>query len=658
MIWINHEKFLGLLNKAAPLYIFKKHSWQNWDEFEELFGIPIRTAKYAGTDKRVQAEIDSWLKDLGSAAWARFPEGVELDIKESNSRDSFNVFNEKRKACNEELATLIDGHFETAKDTGSRAKAGSIIESTQDLITLDDETRVEFLINDELLPFLRNLGYPFAEDDVFIWNENHESTPKERLEIFKGVRELGYRVKREQVETELDVELEEGYIEPPTPPNEPQNVNFKKPHRHNASGAHLVNYREFVPLVAYTLNQDEEDLLKAIFDDPDGVKWDYKSFKASHRQLLEGLKQGYGAVSFDFDSPDAATMHKFYNNLHRFAVDKSTKEVFELNKILKSEAVKNFQEFRNKAKELFPNYRDTWLKTEWDQAWSTSQMGARYNEMMADIEDAPYWRLSAVLDDGTTLICRSLDGKVFRKDDAQTWRFLPPNHWKCRSDAEDVLEGYDGELSDLSDAIAADPDGWDNMQKSGHDVNWGDTGQVFSAAQSYLRRLDDPAPLDINILGFKDFGLQSSEKVKKAALPKWKRAETFQDRTGGLRMQTVQDLPVWADAKELKLQADEIAGLNQALSDPDELYWIDGNLPTLSFFKHYEGVSLKVTTQSVKVTRVEWLTQPDVERRGLLIHTPQEHVNFRNGIYRSKHIGLMYDTDNFSLDCEILFRLG
>ena len=66
----------------------------------------MRTAKVASSDPRVKREVDKWLKDLGSAGWARFPEGVEIDIKESNSRDSFNVFNEKRKACNEELATL------------------------------------------------------------------------------------------------------------------------------------------------------------------------------------------------------------------------------------------------------------------------------------------------------------------------------------------------------------------------------------------------------------------------------------------------------------------------------------------------------------------------------------------------------------------------
>src|SRR5690606_33064367 len=218
-----------------------------WDEFEERFSIPIRIAKYAGNDKRVKAEIDKWLKDLGSSSYARFPDGVEIDIKESSNRDSFNVFNEKRKACNEELATLFDGHFETAKDTGNLSKAEVIFEGTQDLITMDDETRVMYNVNDLILPLIQKLGYPIAEDDSFIWNDNVQLSPKERLEIFKGVKELGYRVKKEQIETELDVEIEEIENSPPPQKDEkPKNVlpNFEVPHTHDGCGAHLGTYRE------------------------------------------------------------------------------------------------------------------------------------------------------------------------------------------------------------------------------------------------------------------------------------------------------------------------------------------------------------------------------------------------------------------------------
>lgn len=518
MLWVNHEHSIGLLNKAIPLWIFKKHSWQNWDEFEEMFGIPMRTAKVASTDPRVKKEVDKWLKDLGSAGWARFPEGVEIDIKESNSRDSFNVFNEKRKACNEELANLFDGNSETAKDTGSRAKTGEIINGTQKLITMDDETFVMFFINDDVLPWLRGLGYPFDETDTCIWNDNEKLTPKERLEIFKGVKDLGYKIKKEQIETELDVEIvgEVSGGEPPQPIPQNRRTNFNTPHNHfsgcEAEMEHPANVRDITP--------QEENFLRQLYENPGTINWSYNEFKASHTPLLEAIKQGFGKMDFDFDSTDHRRMRAWMNNIHRFGVDKTQAEVYELNEMLKDPEVKSFNDFRNKAKSVFPNYKELYLRTEWDHANATSNMAARYLEMMDDVEIAPYWRLNAIIDDGTTVICRSLDGKVFDKRDQNSWKFLPPLHWKCRTDAEDVFDDYDGEITNFDGAKEIDPDGWERMQKQGFDVNWGDSDQVFTQAQSYLKKLPkDATPINVDNLGITDYGLSEWAKVKKKFLP-------------------------------------------------------------------------------------------------------------------------------------------
>ena len=35
---------LGILEKIAPLYILKKHSWQSWDQFEEMFAFDLGQA--------------------------------------------------------------------------------------------------------------------------------------------------------------------------------------------------------------------------------------------------------------------------------------------------------------------------------------------------------------------------------------------------------------------------------------------------------------------------------------------------------------------------------------------------------------------------------------------------------------------------------------
>lgn len=637
LIWINHKQFLGLLDKATPLWVFKKHSWQNWDEFEEMFGIPMRTAKVASTDPRVKSEVDRWLKDLGSAGWARFPEGVEIDIKESQSRDSFNVFNEKRKACNEELATLFDGHSETAKDTGSRAKAGSIIESTQDLITQDDESLTLSVINDQLLPLMRYLGYPIAEDDSIIWNENTKTTPKDRLEIFKGIKDLGFKIKKEQVETELDVEIVGEYTtQTPLPPQNKHRVNFNTPHSHIGCEA-KKDYKNIdlnVLKNARDLTDDELAFLKKLYENPESIKWSYNEFKASHYALLEALKKGLPVLNYDFDAGDHRRMRIWMDNVFRFGCDKTQAQVHELNEIRKN--CKTFHEFRNKAKGIFPKYKEHHLKAEWDNANAVSTMGAKQQEMMEDIKDAPFWKFSAILDDGTTDVCKHLDGKVFRKDDKKAWQFLPPLHWRCRSDAEDVLEGYNGEIISFEDAISIDPDGYQQMKKQGFDVNWGDADELFNASQSYLRNLE-VIPINVDTLTAETYGLEAFKNVKKhQKSTKKSKLQRFIDKTGMARIITVQDLPVWINPKKLNIDDERFTRVKETLQMPDEVYWSDSSkLKTQRFFRFYQDGAFEVQTESLIVTKISLLKNPDVARKGLLVYTPKDHINYYKKIYKN-----------------------
>ncbi|WP_394749493.1 phage portal protein family protein [Spongiimicrobium salis] len=625
-IFVNHTHTLGLLDRAAPLYIFKKHSWQNWDEFEERFGIPMRIAKVASQDKRVLKEIDKWLKDLGSAAYARFPEGTELDIKETSTQDAYNVFNEKRKACNEELATLFDGHFETAKDSGSRAKAGALIESNQDQITLDDEQFNLDTWNDIILPKLTQRGYPFIEGDHIDYDENVVSTPRERLEIFQGVKKLGYNVDPEQIESELDVRL----VEPERPPGgndggtQDRIENFNVPHGHSC-GAHPADYRIIDHNVRAMLSDHEERLLREIYNGD--VNWNFREFERSHGRLLQGLMSGLTDIGTDFKGDDHRMASMMRANVHRFGMDKTTAEIFQLNEILRDPDVDSFEKFRDRALKVFPNYNRRWLRTEYDQAVLVGEMGQRYQEMIRDIDVAPYWRLVAVLDDTTTNICRSLDGKVFRKDNPETWRFLPPNHWKCRSDAEDVIDLVDDdEVLDLRGAIANDPEAWEAQRKSGHDVNWGDSGQVFSASQGYLKRVSG-VPLDTLNFGYADFGLP---KVLKGRSNAPQRAFEWEDSIDANGMVAILDndgLPKFVNGVLLGSLEDNLANaLPDVIGKPMEVYWMeDAGKMVYVYIKVYSDANIVVRVEfsrvdAAQVVSVEEVRDLEESRKGLLIY--------------------------------------
>ena len=208
MIGIGNEEDLGLYEKAALLYILKKHSWQSWDEFEERFGIPIPIVKTAASDKGVLDNIEKWLRDLSTGSYGIVPEGGELEIVETGKTDTFNVFYKKIEAAQQELEILFTGQIRETNKNGTYGKEVAKEEEAQELIA-DDKTFIANVINDKLIPLLKANGYPFADGEKFDWNDGQKASTKERLEIFKGVKDLGFKLSLKQVADDLDVDIEE-----------------------------------------------------------------------------------------------------------------------------------------------------------------------------------------------------------------------------------------------------------------------------------------------------------------------------------------------------------------------------------------------------------------------------------------------------------------
>jgi hypothetical protein len=205
LVYANFYSNIGILEKAAVYTILKRHSWGSWDEFEELFGIPIRIAKIASQSETVKNEVAGWLEEMGSAPYGVFPLGTEVEIKENTKTDSFNVFYMKIQALDKELSKLIL-HQTMTTENGSSRSQGEVHENTLSEVTVSDRKKMLSFLNKRLVPAMRKLGYKIPENAKIITEKT--IVAKDQIEIDSELMKNGYVLKQTYIERTYGVEIE------------------------------------------------------------------------------------------------------------------------------------------------------------------------------------------------------------------------------------------------------------------------------------------------------------------------------------------------------------------------------------------------------------------------------------------------------------------
>lgn len=212
---------IGILEKAAVYTILKRHSWGSWDEFEELFGVPIRIAKIASQSETVKNEVAGWLEEMGSAPYGVFPIGTEIDIKENSKTDSFNVFYQKIQALDKELSKLVLHQTMTTENGASKAQ-GTVHENTLEEVIKSDKKKMLSFLNKRLVPAMRKLGYAIPEKAKITIEKTKD--PEKQIKIDSEIMGNGYVLKQQYLEETYGVEIERMPSDQNTPPTKPENA--------------------------------------------------------------------------------------------------------------------------------------------------------------------------------------------------------------------------------------------------------------------------------------------------------------------------------------------------------------------------------------------------------------------------------------------------
>ncbi len=180
-IEVGGKRDLGELYPVAKETISKKFVLQFWDQFAEIFGMPIRTAKTASRDPKDHAKIENMLESMGSAAWGLFPEGTTLELIANKQTDSYQVYDKRIDRANSEISKKILGQTMTM-DNGSSLSQAKVHADVAEQISDADKTFMHDVVNDDLLPFIIKHGWP-VENLTFEWDDTYTYSPEEMKEI-------------------------------------------------------------------------------------------------------------------------------------------------------------------------------------------------------------------------------------------------------------------------------------------------------------------------------------------------------------------------------------------------------------------------------------------------------------------------------------------
>ncbi len=180
-IEVGKPRDLGLLLKCAPACISKKNMLAFWDMFGEIFGAPMRVARTNTTDEGERRRIEGALDKMGAAFWALFPEGTDIEIKESSRGDAYNVYDKRIDRCNSELSKGTLMQTMTIDSGSSLSQSETHLEIFEDVVAADARM-IACIINDKLLPIMAKHGFP-VQGLSFEWDNAATFSPAEQREM-------------------------------------------------------------------------------------------------------------------------------------------------------------------------------------------------------------------------------------------------------------------------------------------------------------------------------------------------------------------------------------------------------------------------------------------------------------------------------------------
>ncbi len=155
----------GLLRVTALSYLGKHFAIKDWLIFAEIFGMPVRIARYApNATPEEKRELLDMLKQLGADATGVFSKAVDVEIKQTRTPGEINLYENLCIYFDKEISKAWLGQTLTTDATRTRASIGvAVVHERVRMDLRDDDLKKEAhtLRRDLLAPLTR---FRFGDD--------------------------------------------------------------------------------------------------------------------------------------------------------------------------------------------------------------------------------------------------------------------------------------------------------------------------------------------------------------------------------------------------------------------------------------------------------------------------------------------------------------
>ena len=175
LVWVvGKPKKFGFLLECAPCALIKRGTVADWSQFSEIFGMPLRIAKYDTNDLKTKIELKTALDESGSAMVLMIPKQADFDIKDGKVTNADgSIYSNLKDAMNDEMSVIVLGATETTTSSKKSGYAQSQTHADQQLEkTKKDLTDLQTKLNSQkFISILQSYDLPLVPGGKFRYEE-------------------------------------------------------------------------------------------------------------------------------------------------------------------------------------------------------------------------------------------------------------------------------------------------------------------------------------------------------------------------------------------------------------------------------------------------------------------------------------------------------